>query len=183
MLQIKVFVDDNQIDELTIVNTGHKEFGQHLYRVKKPEKYNKYPIYHDRNEGWTILVEKVLKAINQKISEPIVESAVPLSEQDEVNKSNALRGIRTKAGLDYTTHNIRRHKNAFTDYTTQEQGGREFKIGDRVKLPFDETGTITKIETEKLDFFPYKVRIRKCVFNKTNQVLEFKKEQLRIEDE
>ena len=53
----------------------------------------------------------------------------------------------------------------------------EFKIGDRVKLPFDETGTLVK----KLNLpwgFDHIVRIRKANFNKTNQRLEFKKEQL-----
>ena len=60
----------------------------------------------------------------------------------------------------------------------------EYKVTDRVKLPFDETGTIVKIVTNRLDWFPYKVRLRKVnpVFgNKTNQILDFKKEQLAIE--
>ena len=57
----------------------------------------------------------------------------------------------------------------------------EFEIGMRVKLPFGETGTIKKINTKGFDWFPYKVRIRKAVFNKTNQVIEFKKIQLQSE--
>lgn len=55
------------------------------------------------------------------------------------------------------------------------------QIGDRVKLPLNETGTIVRIETSRLDWFPYKVRIRKSTFNKTNQVLEYKLEQLELE--
>ena len=59
-----------------------------------------------------------------------------------------------------------------------------FKIKDKVKLPFDETGTIVKIVTEEVDWFPYKIRIRKAnplFFNKTNQVEEFKESQLELE--
>ena len=57
----------------------------------------------------------------------------------------------------------------------------DFEIGTKVKLPFGETGTIKRVNTKTLDWFPYKVRIRKAVFNKTNQILEFKKEQLQPE--
>lgn len=57
----------------------------------------------------------------------------------------------------------------------------DFKIGTKVKLPFGETGTIKRVNTKTLDWFPYKVRIRKAIFNKTNQILEFKKEQLQPE--
>jgi hypothetical protein len=56
----------------------------------------------------------------------------------------------------------------------------EFKIGDRVKLPFNETGTLVK----KLDLmwgFDHIVRIRKATLNKTNQRLEYKREQLELE--
>ena len=47
-----------------------------------------------------------------------------------------------------------------------------FKIGDRVKLPFDETGTIVKIH-EYIWASKYIVRIRKATFNKTNQRIDF----------
>jgi len=57
----------------------------------------------------------------------------------------------------------------------------ELEVGMKVKLPLNETGTIVKINTKTLDWFPYKVRIRKSVFNKTNQILPFKKEQLQPE--
>ena len=57
----------------------------------------------------------------------------------------------------------------------------EFKKGDKVKLPFDETGTFVK----KLNIvwgFDHIVRIRKSNgFNKTNKHVEFKKEQLELE--
>ena len=52
-------------------------------------------------------------------------------------------------------------------------------IGDVVNLPFGETGKIVNINTKTLDWFHYKVKIRKAVFNKTNQILGFKLEQLK----
>lgn len=60
-----------------------------------------------------------------------------------------------------------------------------YEVGDRVKLPFNETGTIVRINTKTLDWFPYKVKMRKVnpVFgNKTNQILEFKHEQLQPDE-
>jgi hypothetical protein len=59
----------------------------------------------------------------------------------------------------------------------------KIEIGSRVKLPFGETGTVKNINTITLDWFPYKVRIRKAVMNKTNQVLPFKREQISLENE
>lgn len=56
-----------------------------------------------------------------------------------------------------------------------------FKIGDKVRLPLEETGTIIRVNAQTLDWFPYKVRIRKGVFNKTNQITEFRLEDLRPE--
>lgn len=56
----------------------------------------------------------------------------------------------------------------------------KLEIGQRVLLPCGETGTLVK----KLNIpwgFDHIVRIRKGVFNKTNQRLEFKREQLKIE--
>jgi hypothetical protein len=56
----------------------------------------------------------------------------------------------------------------------------EFKIGDKVKLPLNETGTLVK----KLDLmwgFDHIVRIRKATFNKVNQRVEFKETQLELE--
>lgn len=68
---LKVLIGDNQkvIGELNIVNTGHKakvghfRAGEYLYRIKEP-MYNHLEIYHKQEEVWTILVEKVLRAIN-----------------------------------------------------------------------------------------------------------------------
>lgn len=56
----------------------------------------------------------------------------------------------------------------------------KFSKGDRVKLPFNETGTVVggKIYAwMKI----YKVRIRKATFNKTNQHVEFFERHLQAE--
>jgi hypothetical protein len=54
----------------------------------------------------------------------------------------------------------------------------EWEVKDRVKLPFDETGTIVEIKDLPWGF-KYRVRIRKgSIFNNTNQIVEFKYEQL-----
>ncbi|MFW5847519.1 MAG: hypothetical protein ACOCVF_01185 [bacterium] len=53
-----------------------------------------------------------------------------------------------------------------------------FKVGDEVNLPFNEKGVIKEIEDSNLDFFPYKVKITKGVFNDKDEIVEFKKEHL-----
>jgi len=53
----------------------------------------------------------------------------------------------------------------------------EYKKGDRVKLPFNETGTVVRGK-EYAWMKIYWVRIRKATFNKTNQVIDFFERQL-----
>lgn len=54
----------------------------------------------------------------------------------------------------------------------------ELKIGDKVKLPFNATGTLVKILNLPWGF-THIVRIRKPgVFYKTNQRIEFREEDL-----
>lgn len=55
-----------------------------------------------------------------------------------------------------------------------------YKKGDRVKLPFGETGTVVSGK-EYAWMKVYKVRIRKAVFNKTNQKVEFFERQMDYE--
>ncbi len=55
---------------------------------------------------------------------------------------------------------------------------KDLEIGNIVDLPFKETGKIISIDTKKLNWFPYRIKIRKAVLNKTNQILEFKREQI-----
>lgn len=56
----------------------------------------------------------------------------------------------------------------------------KFNVKDRVNLPFGEIGIIQNINIETLDWFPYKVKIEKGTFNKINEILEFKEEQLEL---
>lgn len=56
----------------------------------------------------------------------------------------------------------------------------DFKIGDKVKLPFDETGTIVKINN-LVWMTKYWVKIRKGVFNKTNEIIDFFEKHLILE--
>lgn len=65
MLRVKVFVNDVEIDEIQLVNTGHvRQKGEYLYRFRKPEELNHLEIYHLRTDPWTMLVEKALAAYN-----------------------------------------------------------------------------------------------------------------------
>lgn len=66
MLEIKVYIKDELIDELHLVNTGHVKDGKHLYRIRKPIEKNYLEIYHDKDEPWQILVEKALHELNKE---------------------------------------------------------------------------------------------------------------------
>ena len=54
-----------------------------------------------------------------------------------------------------------------------------YEVGDIVELPFNETGKIVNISDKILWGFKYLIRIRKATFNKTNEHVEFKYEELR----
>lgn len=57
----------------------------------------------------------------------------------------------------------------------------KYEEGDKVKLPFGETGTLLSFEERLWASFWY-VRIRKSNgFNKTNQIVEFFERQLELE--
>ena len=57
----------------------------------------------------------------------------------------------------------------------------DYKVGNKVKLPFEEEGVVTRIETDRLDWFPIKVAITKSNdFNELDTVVEFKEEQLNL---
>ena len=59
---------------------------------------------------------------------------------------------------------------------------QEFKEGDRVKLPFDETGTIVSFDVP-WGARIWNVRIRKSNgFNKTNQIVDFFEQDLELEN-
>lgn len=63
------------------------------------------------------------------------------------------------------------------------QNKLEFKRGDKVKLPFDETGTLVRFE-ELIWASRWWVRIRKSNgFNKTNKVVDFFEKHLELEED
>lgn len=55
--------------------------------------------------------------------------------------------------------------------------GLLYKKGDKVNLPFGETGTVINGK-EWAWMKVYRVRIRKAVFNKTNEIVEFFERQI-----
>jgi len=57
----------------------------------------------------------------------------------------------------------------------------KFKKGDKVKLPFNETGTIVKVYDNILWGGKYNVKIRKVTLSKTNEIADFKEEQMDFE--
>ena len=60
----------------------------------------------------------------------------------------------------------------------------DFIVGNIVVLPFDETGKIVKIVNDRLDWFPYKVKLltaNSLFGNKVGQIKEYKTEQLEHE--
>jgi len=58
----------------------------------------------------------------------------------------------------------------------------EYEVGDRVKLPFGETGTLVRYQ-ELLWGSRWWVRIRKSNgFNKTNQIIDYFERDLELEN-
>jgi hypothetical protein len=76
MLKVQVYVNFREIDELGIVNTGYKVGDDHLYRICHP-KYNHLEILHNREEKWSVLVEKVLHAMNEEDKKLKREEHIP----------------------------------------------------------------------------------------------------------
>jgi len=67
MLIAKIFVNENQIDEIFIHNKGERfdvETGCYEYRIEKPKGYNDIPILHIRDDGYNVLMRKALKVID-----------------------------------------------------------------------------------------------------------------------
>lgn len=56
---------------------------------------------------------------------------------------------------------------------------RDINVGDVVELPLGEEGFVEEIVTDRLDWFPYKVRITKAdIFNAVGDLVEFKTDQI-----
>lgn len=63
MLILKVFVNQRQIDEVEILNTGTITPLGHLYEIRKP--ITPGIICHDRRKGWIPLVIDALSCIRR----------------------------------------------------------------------------------------------------------------------
>ena len=59
MLRAKIYINEKQIDDIQIINTGKKYNGETLYKVKAIPC--DYYIYHQRKDGWEVLLIKALE--------------------------------------------------------------------------------------------------------------------------
>lgn len=84
MLRIICAINEKVLDEVRVINTGHIENGDHLYRIRKPEEFNHLEIYHNREKPWHVLAEKALHSLNiagyneitYRIAREIMESGI-----------------------------------------------------------------------------------------------------------
>ena len=61
MLILKAFINEREIDEIWIQNTGIVEGGKTKYLIRKPA--NDTPIWHKRINGYRPLLIKALKVL------------------------------------------------------------------------------------------------------------------------
>ena len=60
MLRVIVFVNKEELEDIQIVNTGVKsDTGETTYRTKFGDI--DFYVYHQREEGWEVLLQKVLE--------------------------------------------------------------------------------------------------------------------------
>ena len=60
MLRVKVYINKEELEDMQIVNTGEKmENGDTIYNYKCGDI--EFKVYHDRSEGWEVLLYKVMK--------------------------------------------------------------------------------------------------------------------------
>ena len=67
MLIIKAYINEREIEEIWVHNTGNRpnipKDDTYEYRIRKPEGYDHYPIYHKRSNGWKHLARIVLEVL------------------------------------------------------------------------------------------------------------------------
>ena len=63
MLIIKAYLNEKEIDEILIQNTGEIKDGKTKYLIRKPA--NDTPIFHKRSDGYRPLLLKALKIIEE----------------------------------------------------------------------------------------------------------------------
>ena len=59
MLRAKIYINEKQIDDIQIINTGKKSKGETEYRIKAVPC--DYYVWHRRKDGWEVLLNKVLE--------------------------------------------------------------------------------------------------------------------------
>jgi len=67
MLRAKIYINERQIDDIQIINTGKKYDGITEYKVKAVPC--DYYIHHRRKDGWEVLMIKALE-VKSKLELP-----------------------------------------------------------------------------------------------------------------
>lgn len=65
MFKVKILVNDKNIDELIVFNTGETKQGMNLYRFEKPKELADEEIWHKRSHSWPVLLEKMMSIYNR----------------------------------------------------------------------------------------------------------------------
>jgi len=68
MLIIKAYVNSKQIEEIHIQNTGNcvdENMQLYEYRIRLPEGYDDFPIFHMRELGWRALATQAIGVLEQ----------------------------------------------------------------------------------------------------------------------
>ena len=94
MLVVKIFVNERQIDEVHIHNTGRPYTGDATsdtfwYEIRKPEG-DFYPMVHARWEGWIPLVRQALGQYAKQKKAPALQP--PLHEDPPRQAEGAEKG-------------------------------------------------------------------------------------------
>lgn len=67
MLIIKAYINDKEIDDIHVWNTGNcmcSEAEIYAYNILKPQGFERYPIFHARGDGYMALLKQVIDIIN-----------------------------------------------------------------------------------------------------------------------
>ncbi len=68
MLVVKAYINDREIDEIYIQNTGicvNEALQTYEYKIVKPRGYGEFPIFHMRELGWKVLTKQAMEIIER----------------------------------------------------------------------------------------------------------------------
>ena len=69
MLRVKVYINEEELEDIQIVNTGvRSDTGETTYKTKFGDI--DFYVYHNRQDGWEVLLQKVLQmkmAVNDEL--------------------------------------------------------------------------------------------------------------------